>query len=150
MPGSEIGVPRGIQETQPREVPLLAELCRGGGEEQQAVSGSGDALHRGVLGARLSVMPTEMVRLVDDHDVPSSRGGLFRPSRLVHQQGPAGEHELLALERIRLGRTLLDRDTAFLIEQGHAQVESSRELHQPLVHEGVRHQDQRPTSASRQ
>ena len=73
---TEVVVTGGIEEAQACEVTGEAELRRGGGEEEQAGAAPGELLDERVFGADGIGRPREVVRLINDDDVPTGGEGL--------------------------------------------------------------------------
>ena len=89
-----------------------------------------------------------MVRLVHDQQVPLTFNGLGQALRVLLEQLQAAQHQLLRMERVVPLARLLDRAAALLVEDAESQVEAAQQLHQPLMHQRIGHQDQHPVGAS--
>ncbi|MNZ40271.1 hypothetical protein D3C78_577840 [compost metagenome] len=133
-----------VQQAQAREVAFLAELFRGGGEQQDAGDDFGQLLHQAVLGAGLVRVPDQVVGFVHHQQVPAGGEGRVLGALAVLQPFQGHQGQLAVLEGIAgvaFGETLG-------VEQGHLQVEAAAHFHQPLVLEVFRHQDQHPAGAA--
>jgi len=110
-------------------------------------------LYQTVFRARLFRRPQQVMRLVDDEQVPFAgnrlRGALGMPDQVLE----AAQNQLLAVEGIfaevevgvvdqRFDLGLLFE--AHLAEYAEHQVEAAQHFHQPLVHQRFRHHDQYP------
>ena len=138
----------GIQQAQAGKVTLMAQLIRGGGQQQH----TGDLLGQGfddligAAGGRLT--PLQMVRLVHHQQIPLGLMDLIEAGPLLAQPVQAADHQLFAVEGI-VG-FVCGLDAALLIKQGKMQVEAPTHLDEPLVLQGLGHQDQHPLGATAQ
>ena len=133
-----------IEQAQAREVAVLAELLRGRGEQQDAGNDLRQLLDQRVFGADLVLVPDQVVGFVDHQQVPAGgeQGVLGAFVFLQPLQGDQGQLGVLeGIAGIAFGEALL-------VEQGHLQVEAPAHLHQPLVLEVFRNQDQHPPGAA--
>jgi hypothetical protein len=89
------------------------------------------------------------MRLVHHQQVPARVEQLPCALGIARQPAGGGDHALLVFEGVGAGRAHLDRFAALFVEDGEAQVEAAQQLHEPLVHEAFRHQDQHPRGATR-
>ena len=158
-----------VQQPQAREVALHAQLFRRGGEQQQAGAGARQPLDA-LIGFRRRVLgPLQVVGFIHHHRVPL--GGGQGVDVAAFQEGGAAQNQLLGQEgvvhhfrRVRLAQLLGDQVgehvldafragfaqgfQALFVEDRETQVEAPRHLHEPLVHQGVRHHDQHPAGAA--
>ena len=137
----------GVKQAQATEVPGAAQLLRGRGQQQDPGGPRRQGRHQVVFRAGGGLRPAQVMGLVDDQQVPVRR-----------QQGPRGggggqeacqgaEGQGLDQERVVSGR-VLDVPQSLPVEQGEAQVETPPHLHQPLMEQGFRDQDQGPGHAA--
>ncbi|MNM84758.1 hypothetical protein D3C81_968560 [compost metagenome] len=135
-----------VEQAQAGEVAVLAQLLRGGGQQQHAGDDLGQLLDQGVFGADLLFMPDQVVRLVDHQQVPA--GGKQRVlGLLVFCQPFQGDQRQLGILEGVAGVAF---DKALDIEQGDLKVEAPAHFHQPLVLQVLRDQDQHAAGAARQ
>ncbi len=80
--------------------------------------------------------------LVHHQQVPVARGGLREACGIACQEVQVTEHQLFGVEGITAGILRFEGVAAFLIEDAEEQVEAAQHLHQPLVQEAFRNQDQ--------
>lgn len=135
-----------VEQAQTSEVAILAELFRGGGEQQHAGDDFGQLFNQRIFRADFLFVPHQVVGFVDHHQVPTGSEqcvlGLFIVDQpLQRHQGQLGVFE-------RVGGIAFDE--AFFVEQRDLQVEAAAHFHQPLVLEVFRHQDQHAVGAARQ
>ena len=103
-----------VQQPQAGKVALVAELIRGGGQQQHAGDLFGQRLDDLVGAARRLVVPLQVVGLVDDQQIPGGGVGLVETGALLAQPLQAADHQLLGFERI-LG-VVCRLDAALLVE----------------------------------
>ncbi|MNF76410.1 hypothetical protein D3C84_585230 [compost metagenome] len=127
---------------------LVAQLIRGGGQQQHARYLFGQGLHHLVGAARCFLAPLQVMRFVDDQQIPLGFQHLLEAAALLAQEVEAADHQLLRLERILGVRKGLD--AALLVKQGEVQVEAAQHLDQPLVLQGLRQQDEHALGTTRE
>ena len=131
--GIKIVVTGGIEEAQAREVAGEAELSGRGGEEQEARCALRECFDERVLGAGGVGCPLEVMRLVDDDEVPAGGEGLFAALLDVGEESDARESELGAVERIFSRIAGLDVVEADFVVDGEPEIEAAEEFDEPLV-----------------
>ena len=128
----------GIEQAQAGEVAFLAQLLRGGGQQQHARNDFGELLDQPVLGAGVFRVPDQVVRLVHHQQVPTGGEGGILGALVVLQPFQRDQGQLGVFE----GVAGIALDEAFVVEQRDFQVEATAHLHQPLMLEVFRHQDE--------
>ena len=106
----EIVVAIGIKQTESRKVPRQTELRRGRGEQEQSRDTARQLLDERILGTHRIQCPRQMMRLIDDHDVPASRDRLFATHFVTREKRHRRQCELRREKRI------FTRITAFASE----------------------------------
>ncbi len=141
-----VGVAMRVEEAQSAKMPGPAQLFRRGAEEQHPQGLFRQGFHQVVLQAGLLLAPVQVMGLVHHQQIPfllqSGAGDLWRGQKKVQ----AAQHLLFLGERIVRIRGF----EAFPVEQGKAQIEAAQHLHQPLMQQGLGHQNQHPSGAARQ
>ncbi|MNF69373.1 hypothetical protein D3C84_512530 [compost metagenome] len=135
-----------VEQAQTSEVAVLAQLFRGGGQQQHAGNGLGELLYQGILGADLIFVPHQVVSLVDHQQVPARREQRVLGFLVVHQPLKRDQCELGVFE----GVAGIAFDEAFFVEQRDLQVKAAAHLDQPLVLQVFRNQDQHAVGAARE
>ncbi len=132
----------GVEQAQTGKVALVAQLIRGGGQEQHARHLFGQRFHHFIGSARRLFAPLQMVCFIDNQQIPLGFQYLLEATTLLAQEIEAADHQLFGLEGVfRIGECL---DAALLVKQGEVQVETAQHLDQPLVLERLGQQDQHP------
>ena len=135
-----------VEQAQTSKVTLVAQLIRGRGQQQHARYLFGQRFHHFVGAAGGLLTPLQMVRFVDNQQIPLGFQHLFEATTLLAQEVEAADHQLFGLEGVlRIGERL---DAALLVKQGEVQVETAQHLDQPLVLERFGQQDQHPMGAA--
>ena len=102
---------------------LVAQLIRGGGQQQHARHLFGQRFHHFVGAAGGIFAPLQMVCFVDNQQIPLGFQHLFEATTLLAQEVEAADHQLFGLEGVlRIGERL---DAALLVKQGEVQVEAA-------------------------
>ena len=132
----------GVEQAQAAEVPGATQLLRGGREQEDAGRLGGEGGHQVVFQAGLGGAPAQVMGLVQDQQVPV--GLQDRPGG-----GGGGQQPLQGAESLGLGEEGVvacrrDLPQPLAVEEGEAQIEAPPHLHQPLVEQGLGHQDQDP------
>ena len=96
----EIRVAIGIEQAEPREVAFRAELLGRGRQQQQAGRFSCERLDQRILRARSRRRPFEVVRFIDDQQIPARRDGLRGALFASRKESDAANHELAVEEGI--------------------------------------------------
>ncbi len=136
----------GIQQTQAGKVALVTQLIRGCGQQQHAGHLLGQRFHHLVGTARGFLAPLQVMRLIDDQQIPLRFQDLFEATTLLAQEVEAADHQLFGFEGIlRISESL---DAALLVKQGEVQVEAAQHLDKPLVLQGFGQQDQHAMGAA--
>ena len=136
----------GVEQAQTGKVALVAQLIRGRGQQQHARHLFGQRFHHFIGTARRLFAPLQMVRFVDNQQIPLGFQHLLEATTLLAQEVEAADHQLFGLEGVlRIGERL---DAALLVKQGEVQVETAQHLDQPLVLERFGQQDQHPMGAA--
>ena len=138
----EIGVTRGIEQSQASEVSAQAQLFRRGGEQDQAGRARREAFDQLVLATGRVRTPGQVMRLVHQQQIPAGIQGLLRAFAVARQPFHRSDEALLVFERIGAGVAVFDRFAAFLVVDGEGEVEAAQQLDEPLVDQAFRHQDQ--------
>ena len=133
-----------VEQAQAGEVAVLAELLRGGGEQQHAGDDLGKLLDQRILGAGLFRVPDQVVGLVDYQQIPAG-GEQGVLSLLVFLQPFQGDQRQLAVLEGVAGVAFHE---TLGVEQGDVEVETPAHFHQPLVLQVFRHQDQHAAGAT--
>ncbi|MCY1401764.1 hypothetical protein D9M71_168870 [compost metagenome] len=133
-----------VEQAQAREVAFQAQLFRGGGQQQHAGDDFGQLLHQAVFGAGLFRVPDQVVGFVDHQQVPAGGEGGILGAFAVLQPFKGNQGELGVLE----GVAGIAFGEALGIVQGNLQIEAATHLHQPLVLEVFRNQDQHAVGAA--
>src|SRR5690606_30393516 len=82
----EVGVAFGIEQPQPREMSLAAELLRGGREKNEPANAAGEIFDEAILRADLLGGPLEMMGFVDDEQIPGRLEHLGGAGRVVDEK----------------------------------------------------------------
>ena len=136
----------GVEQAQTGKVALVAQLIRGGGQQQHARHLFGQCFHHFIGTARRLFTPLQMVSFVDNQQIPLGFQHLLEATTLLAQEIEAADHQLFGLEGVLcIGERL---DAALLVKQGEVQVEAAQHLDQPLVLERFGQQDQHPMGAA--
>jgi hypothetical protein len=142
LEGLQIGVTDRIEESEACKVAFGSELLGGGGEEQQA----GTALRKGfyarVFRAWSLGRPVQVVRLIDDEQIPARFEGLSVAVWILNQEGKTAEDELVFEEGINARLGGLNSLAAFGIKEAEEEIETAPEFDKPLMEEGVGKQDE--------
>ncbi len=144
----EVGVARRIEQAQAREMSTAPKLLRRRGQQDQAGRARGEAFDQRVGRAGRVGRPFEVVRLVDDDDVPLGIDDLRGALRVVGEPADVGDQALLVLERIARGIADLDRFAAFLVEQREREIETAQQFDEPLAGQAGRCQYQHARDAA--
>ena len=147
---AEIMEPRRVQQPQAREVAGHSQLLRRRGEQQEIGRFPAEGFDHRVVTADRVRRPAEMMGLVDDDHIPAGIKRLLEPLFIPGEETPAREDELVVEERIGLRVGRLDRGAAFLVEDVEPEIEPPQQLHEPLVHQRIRHEDQHTLGAARE
>ncbi len=139
----EIVIAIGIEQTQPGEVALQAHLLRCRGQQQQTGDMLRQAFDAGIAGAFRLWRPIEMVRFVDDQQIPLGALGLALAMRVGEQPLLTGQDALAAVE----GVVLVECLALGFVQQRDREREAAQQLDQPLVGQAGGHQNQRPAGA---
>ena len=112
-----------IEQAQTGKVALVAQLIRGGGQQQHARHLFGQRFHHFVGAAGGIFAPLQMVCFVDNQQIPLGFQHLLEATTLLAQEVEAADHQLFGLEGVlRIGERL---DAALLVKQGEVQVEAA-------------------------
>ena len=125
-----------------------AELLGCGGEQQQGWRASGETFDERVLGAGGVGRPLQVVRLVDDEQVPSGLHGLLLARRVVCKKRDAANDQLAVQKGVGCRLVALDGSAAIRVKQAEEQVEAAPHFHEPLVYERFGEQQQHPPGAA--
>ena len=123
---------------------LGPELLGGGGQKQEAFVLSGEGFDGLIDRAGSRFSPFQVVGFIDDEEVPACFDGLLQTDRGVRQERCGAEDELVIQEGIGVRLVLVDGLATGFVEEIDPEVEFSKEFHEPLVHQGFRHQDENP------
>ena len=138
-----------IEQSQAGEVTFDTKLLRCRGQQQQSADLGGQALDGSVRRAAFGGSPGQMMRFVDDQQIPARGLRLRLTLRVSGQQRQWAQDELRGFERIALvGR--FEFFAGFLVEDGEFQIKSPQHLDQPLVDEIFRHDYQHSFGAAKQ
>ena len=132
-----------VEQPQARKVAGLAELLRGGGEQQYGRRLAGQGVDQGVLGARVVFVPDQVMGFIDHQQVPVGLQQVVLCGGVLQQKLQRHQRQLLFLEGVALCAV-----AAVGVEQGELQVEAAAHFHQPLVLQVLRHHDQHPANAA--
>ncbi len=132
-----------VEQSQARKVAGLAELLRGGGEQQHGRRLAGQSVDQGVLGARVVLVPDQVMSFVYHQQVPVGLQQIVLCGGVLQQKLQRHQRQLLFLEGVALCAV-----AAVGVEQGELQVEAAAHFHQPLVLQVLRHHDQHPANAA--
>ena len=146
--GVAVVVARRIEQAQTREVTTAAQLFRRRGQKDQTGAAFAQRFYQRVRGACRFGRPREVVRLVDDHQIPTGGNRLVGAFRIVGKEVGAGDHQLFVFKRIAAIAADLDRFAAFFIKQGKGEVEATQQFNKPLVDQAFRNQHQYPRDAT--
>ncbi len=133
-----------IQQAQARKVAVLAQLFRGGSEQQHAGDYASQLFYQTVLGADVVFVPHQVVRFVDHQQVPVGIKQRGLGLGIVHQPFQGNQRQLAVFERV----AGVAFDKALFVEQRHFQVEAATHLDQPLVLQVFRDYDQYTVGAA--
>lgn len=128
-----------IEQAQAREVALLAQLLRGGGQQQHAGDMLGQLFDHLIFAARRFFAPGQVVRFVDHQQIPLGVRQLFQALLVAAHEVQRADHQLLGFERV--AAVELGFGVAAVVEQREVEVEAAHHLHQPLVLQRFRHHD---------
>ncbi len=142
--GVEVAVAVGVEEAEAAEVAFEAELLGGGGEEEDGGDGGGEAGGEVVGGTG----GFEVVRFVDDEEVPTGGDGLVAALGGIREEGGAGDDELAVEKGVGSRVAGFDGDDAFLVEEVEEEVEPAEEFDEPLVNERVGEDDEDAVGAA--
>jgi len=126
-----------------------AELLGRGGQQDHAGGGRGQRFHERVFGAGRLRRPGQVMRFVDDEQIPARGDGLLGAARIAGQEGQIGDDELLVLERIARVAGQFDRGAALFVINGKLQIEASQQLDEPLVDQRLGQQYQHALHTAR-
>ena len=112
----EIRVSVRVEQSQPREMSLGPKLLRSRGEKQQSRRALGELLHERVLLTRRFRRPLQMMRLIDDEQVPAGCHRLPGAFRILREEADVANHELAVEKRVRGFIVLDDGFAAVLVE----------------------------------
>ena len=104
---------------------VQSQLLRRRRKQDQSRRGLGQRFDEAIAGAGAVDMPFEVMRLIHDHQVPACRLQLRGALAIAGEPVGAGDHQLLFLERIALGRFRRDGFAALLVEDGETEVEAA-------------------------
>ena len=107
-----------IEQAQTGEVALKTQLLRRGGQEQNARYALGKLLNRHVFTAWRVFAPDEVVRFVDDHQIPFSVAQMLQALLAAAHEVERANHQLFGFKRVV--RIVLGFGVAFVIEQREA------------------------------
>src|SRR5690348_11025221 len=83
-----------------------------------------------------------MVRLIHHEHIPAGVQGLLDPPLIAGKQFHAGEHNLAFEEWINFRIGCFDGFAPFLIKDMKPEIETAEQFHEPLMNQGLRHDDQ--------
>ena len=102
--GIEIVIPVRIEQPQAGEVAGESELFGRGGKQQQAWGMAAERVD-GIVGRRRGLRrPLQMVRFVNDEDVPSGAERLLEANRALEEEPEIGQYQLVLEERVGAGQ----------------------------------------------
>ncbi len=133
-----------IEQTQTGEVAVQTELFRSCSQQQHAGDHFGQLFDQFVFGAGTFRVPDQVVRFVHYQHVPAGGKGGILGAFVFLKPFQRYQCQLGVFERVA-GIAL---DETLGIEQCDFQVEAAAHLHQPLVLEVFRNQDQHPAGAA--
>ena len=131
----------GVEQSQPREMPGVPELLGRCRQQQQPGRAPAQGTDQLVLRTRHLRGPAQMVRLIDNHNVPARLDRELPVPFTAGEKGDTAKDQLLIEKGIPARRPVDDRGAARLVVNAEPHVESAIELEKPLVDERVRHQD---------
>ena len=114
----KIRIAVGVEQAEPGEVAFRAELLGGGGEEKDGGRLPGDFCDERVARAWSFGRPFEVMRFIDDEQIPTRLGELERAFRGAGGKRRGAEDELAIEKRVRFGIVRLDGGAALFIERG--------------------------------
>ena len=113
----EVVVAGRVEQAQPGEMTAASQLLGGGGQKNQTCRACGQGLDQSIFRAGRFGRPGQVMRFIDDEQIPACFDGLGRTLLRPAEEADAGDHELLVLERIASRVAGLDRFAAFFVEQ---------------------------------
>src|SRR5687767_3464290 len=143
---AQVVKPVRIQQAQAGEMAGHAELFRSRGQKQETGSLAGKRLDQSVFRTDGLGRPRKMMRFIDDEDVPAGSDGLFDSPLARREQTDAAQYKLVIEKRIFLGIESFDGPAPLFIEDVEPEIETAKQLHEPLMDERVRHEDEHPLS----
>ena len=120
-----------IEQAQTGEVAFQTQLFRRSGQQQDARHALGKLLDSHIFAARRVFAPDQVVRFVDDHQVPLGIAQMLKTLLAAAHEVERTNHQLFGFKRVV--RIVLGFGVAFVIEQREAQVKAAQHLNQPLV-----------------
>ncbi|MNZ96722.1 hypothetical protein D3C78_1159280 [compost metagenome] len=129
-----------IQQAQAGEVALLAELFRGGGQQQHAGNVLSQLFDDLILAAWCLFAPGQVVGFIDHQQIPLGVGQLFQAQLVATDEVQRADHQLFGFKRV--AAVELGLGVTAVVEQREIQVEAAHHFDQPLVLEVFRHHDQ--------
>ncbi|MNF60298.1 hypothetical protein D3C84_419120 [compost metagenome] len=144
--GSQVMETVRVEQAQTGEVAVLAELFRGGGEQQHARNDFGELLDQRIFRAGFLFVPDQVVGFVDHQQIPTGSKQCVLRLFVVDQPFQRDQRQLGVFERV--GGIAFDE--TFFVEQRNLQVEAAAHLDQPLVLEVFRDEDQHAVGAARE
>ena len=140
--GFQIVVAGGVEQAETGEVALGPELLGSGSKEEDGGNPLSQAFHDLVGSAGELGCPFEVVGLVDNQEIPLGIEHLSvavgRGSQIIETDAD----DLTVEKGIGIGVGSFDGLAAFLIKQTGDQVEPAEQFDKPLVHQGLRQNDQ--------
>ena len=130
----------GIQQAQTGEVAFHAQLFRRSGQQQHARHTFCQLLDCLIFAARRLFAPHQVVRFIDDHQIPFGVAQMFQTLFAAAHEIQRADHQLFGLERV-VG-IVLGFGITLIVKQREAQVEAAQHLDQPLMLQGFRNDDQ--------
>ncbi|MND14628.1 hypothetical protein D3C80_48180 [compost metagenome] len=119
---------------------LHSQLLRRGGQQQDPRHALGQLFNRLIFTARRLFAPHQVVRLIDDHQVPFGIAQVLKALLAAANKIQRADNQLLGFKRV-VG-IVLRFGIALVVKQREAQVEAAQHFDQPLVLQGFRNDDQ--------
>ncbi|MNE15801.1 hypothetical protein D3C80_1087220 [compost metagenome] len=138
----------GIEQAQAREMAFETQLfwrCR---QKQNTRDALRQLFNRHVLAAWGVFAPDQMVRFIDDQQIPLGIAKMLKALLATTHKVEGANHQLLGFERVL--SVVLGFGITLVIEQGKTQVKAAQHFNQPLVLQGFRHHDQHTFRGTRQ
>ena len=120
----EIVVAIGIEQAESRKVPRQPELRRRRCEQEQSSDAARQLLDERILGTHRIRRPSEMMRLIDDHNIPAGRDGLFAPCFIAREKRHRRQRELRREKRIFSRITTFASEAARLVVNTEPQIKA--------------------------